>query len=112
MKGIYERTDSEITRRESRIRELEKELSIYKQEEIPYAQITKEIHNQYPDITNLYIGRGASVDSDSLKVNNGIMIVAGSDKPIKESIREKLENWLQIRLNDSTVTVITRTNKY
>ena len=40
------------------------------------------------------------------------MIVAGSDKPIKESIREKLENWLQIRLNDSTVTVITRTNKY
>ena len=112
VKGIYERTDSEITRRESRIRELEKELSIYKQEEIPYARITKEIHNQYPEITNLYIGRGASVDSDSLKVNNGIMIVAGSDKPIKESIREKLENWLQIRLNDSTVTVITRTNKY
>lgn len=109
VKGIYERTDSEITRRENRIRELEKEVSAYKQEEIPYAQITREIHNQYPEIEDLYIGRGAKVKSDSLTVNKGILVVAGSVRPIKESVREKLENWLQIRLNDSTVTVMNRT---
>ena len=35
MKGIYERTDNEISKREARIRELEKELALNKKDEIP-----------------------------------------------------------------------------
>ena len=36
MKGIYERTDSEIAKREARIKELEKALENYKLGEIPF----------------------------------------------------------------------------
>ncbi len=108
VKGIYERTDSEITQREARIRELEKELSSYKQAEIPYAQITKEIHNQFPEIKDLYIGRGAKTDCDSIAVHKETIIVASSEQTIKETLRERLESWLRIRLDDSTVTVINR----
>ena len=108
MQGIYERTDSEIARRESRIRELEKELEQYRLDEIPYAQIAKEIRSQYPDIQDMFIARGAEVKSDSLALSKGIVLVTKSEKPLSESLASRLESWLKIRLGDSTATVISR----
>lgn len=108
VKGIYERTDSEIARRETRIRELEKQLEQYRTGEIPYTQIAKEIHSQYPELKGLFIGRGAEVECDSLKSENGVILVTESEKPLSKAVREKLGNWLKIRLGDSTATVISR----
>ena len=108
VKGIYERTDSEISRRESRIRELEKELEQYRREEIPYTQIAKEINSQYPEIGKLILARGAEVKCDSLNTSKGLVLVTESGKPLNEQTRGKLENWLKIRLGDSTAVVISR----
>ena len=108
VKGIYERTDSEISRRESRIRELEKELEQYRHEEIPYTQIAKEINSQYPEIGKLILARGAEVKCDSLNTSKGLVLVTESGKPLNEQTRGKLENWLKIRLGDSTAVVISR----
>lgn len=108
VKGIYERTDSEISRRESRIRELEKELEQYRREEIPYTQIAKEINSQYPEIGKLILARGAEVKCDSLNISKGLVLVTESGKPLNEQTRGKLENWLKIRLGDSTAVVISR----
>ena len=108
MKSIYARTDSEISKCEARIRELEKELSLYKKGEIPYTQISKEIRSQHPEISNIIIAKGAEVKADSLTAVPGYIVVADSENIIDDSVRGKLEEWLKIRLDDPAVTVITR----
>ena len=121
MKGIYERTDLEINRREAQIKILEDQLREYRSTEIPYTQITQEVRSQYPDIKNLYLTRGASVRTAAapegeeteaaapgLDESRCILIVAETGKPLQSSELERLENWLKIRLNDPSVIVINR----
>lgn len=110
MKGIYERTDLEINRREGQIRILEQELEELRGSEIPYTQITREIQSQYPVIKELALSRGASVSIDSTSHEKKcILVVASTEKPLDKAFVTKLEDWLKIRLNDSTVVVL---NKY
>ncbi len=108
MKGIYERTDSEIAKREARIKELEKALESHKLDEIPYEQIARELHSQYPDIGKMFIARGAEVSCDSLSSSNGLILMTESEKPLSPAAIKKLEDWLKIRLGDSTAVVISR----
>lgn len=109
MKGIYERTDSEIARKEARIHELEKEIAKYKRDNIPYEQIAKEIHSQYPEIGRLFIGRGSEVLCDSITAGTpGLVLITNSEKQLPENDVQKLERWLKIRLGDSTAVVISR----
>ena len=108
MKGIYERTDSEIAKREARIKELEKALENYKLGEIPFEQIAKEIHSQYPQIGKMFIARGAEVRCDSLAPTKGLVLMTESAKPLPADDIRKLESWLKIRLGDSTAVVISK----
>ena len=108
MKGIYERTDSEIAKREARIKELEKALENYKLGEIPFEQIAKEIHSQYPQIEKMFIARGAEVRCDSLASTKGLVLMTESAKPLPADDIRKLESWLKIRLGDSTAVVISK----
>jgi len=106
VKGIYERNDSEINKREIEIRRLETELSRIRKEEIPFVQITREITSQYPEIQDLYLSRGAFVNKDSLSENPCILVVAKTEMELDKQKADKLTDWLRIRLNDSTVTLI------
>lgn len=106
VKGIYERTDLEISRRDARIRELEEEVASYRREEIPYVQISKEIASQYPGIKRLSISRGAEVTLDSLAQKNCILVVVHPDASFNAKDLNTLESWLRVRLADSTVTVV------
>lgn len=108
MKGIYERTDSEISRREKIITELENELAAYKKGEIPYTQITQEIHSQYPDIKDVFIAKGAGVNADSLNTASGVAVIAESEKELSEEDIAKLTNWLKIRLDNNNIIMINR----
>ena len=108
MKGIYERTDSEIAKREAKIKELEKALENYKLGEIPFEQIAKEIHSQYPQIGKMFIARGAEVRCDSLASTKGLVLMTESAKPLPADDIRKLESWLKIRLGDSTAVVISK----
>lgn len=110
VKGIYERTDSEISKREREIARLEDEIAKLKKDEIPYSQITREAVTQYPEIKDLFISRGAEVSSDSLAEKPCVLVVAKSEKQLGEAAREKLADWLKVRLNDTTVVVINKIN--
>ncbi|MCQ2146697.1 MAG: DUF389 domain-containing protein [Bacteroidales bacterium] len=111
MKGIYDRTDAEINRKEMQIRELEAQISAIRSSEIPYVQIAKEVKAQYPDITSISLSEGAEVSVDSLGAQKHIVAIAGSKKALTNEQIDKLSSWLKIRLNDTTVVVINhRTN--
>lgn len=106
VRGIYERTDLEISRRDARIRELEEELSSYRKAEIPFMQISKEISAQYPQIRDMSISRGAEVSVDSLSQKECILVVVRTESEMRKDDMKTLESWLQLRLADSTVTVM------
>ena len=105
LKGIYERTDSEITRREAEIKKLEDELKMLHSSEIPFEQITREAVNQYPSIVSLFVARGAEVTSGNFSRHDGLLAVVKTSEPLDEEQNARLTNWLKIRLNIENVTL-------
>lgn len=111
VRDIYARTDSEIGKRDAQIRMLEMELSKYKQKEIPYTQISREIVSQYPQIKEIYISRGADVITDSLYTKDCILVVAKTQRALGDEAKLRMTEFLKARLNDTTVVVINTFDK-
>lgn len=105
LKGIYERTDNEITRREAEIKKLEDELKLLHASDIPYSQITREAVNQYPELISLFVARGAEVRSSDFKESDGLLAVATTTRPLSDEQKLRLKNWLRIRLGIENVTL-------
>ena len=105
LKGIYERTDNEITRREAEIKKLEDELKLLHASDIPYSQITREAVNQYPELKSLFVARGAEVRSSDFKESDGLLTVATTTRPLSDEQKLRLKNWLRIRLGIENVTL-------
>jgi len=106
VRGIYERADEEIRRKDLQIRALENQLRNAQGKDIPYLQITKEVKTHYPEIRDLYITKGAEVAADSLSMQDRIVVVATTDTPMSADKKRRLTQWMKIRLEDSTVVVI------
>lgn len=111
VRDIYARTDSEIGKRDAQIRMLEMELSKYKQKEIPYTQISREIVSQYPQVKEIYISRGADVTTDSLYSKDCILVVAKTQRALGDGAKLRMTEFLKARLNDTTVVVINALDK-
>ena len=103
VKDIYERTDSEISKREAEIRVLENELTKYRQQEIPYLQISRELTSQFPQVKDIYISRGADINTDSLSTQDCILVVARTERVLDDEDKQKMTDYLKVRLNDTTV---------
>ena len=82
------------------------ELMKYRQEEIPYLQVSREVSSLYPQIRKLTISRGAEVSLDSLNVANRMLVVAESDRVLDQQSLERMTELLKLRLNDTTVLVL------
>ena len=91
-----------------RLVELQKELAAYKNAEIPYEKVTRELKFKYPELEAVSIGRGATVTTDSLDVSKNIVVVTRSSERISDKKIAEIEDWLKIRLEDSTVVVYNR----
>ena len=101
VKDIYERTDSEISKREAEIRVLENELTKYRQQEIPYLQISRELSSQFPQVKDLYISRGADINTDSLAMQDCILVVARTERVLDDESKQKMTD-----LTNSVVTIM------
>ena len=106
VRGIYERTDEEMARKDARILQLEEQVMALKGEEIPYGQLAREIRFRYPAVREVSLGRGASVAADTLGARKQTLVLAGSEQPLPQKDIEEMTQWLKIRLNDSTVVVL------
>ena len=98
VKGIYERTDLEIGRREAEIKRLEKIINEMQQESIPYSQIYKEITSQYPSVSEIFISRGALVKGSDAETSDMGFVIVRTSRPLNLSEKSKLSNWLKIRI--------------
>lgn len=106
VKGIYDKMDSEIGKREEEIRQLKEELRHAKGNDIAYVQITREIISTYPSVKHVRLAQGASVAADSLYAQPCITAIIKCEEPISEEQTAQLSNWLKIRLNTEDISLI------
>ena len=104
-KGIYEKLDSEIEMYEATIDQLTNELQTLKKDELPYLQIANEIAATYPEVKNVYMGKGAFVALDSMKVTPSVVVKVQVDSTFSESAAAQLKRWLQVRLQNDNLHV-------
>ena len=106
VRGIYDRTDEELARKDARILQLEEQLDAIRASELPYGQLAREIRFRYPDVRDVTLSRGAEVPADTLGAESRTLVIAGSEKPIPDADLKEMTDWLKVRLNDTTVVVI------
>ena len=104
-KGIYERLDSEIEKYETTIEQLSQELQAAKKNDLPYLQIANEISATYPSIKHVFMGQGAHVAIDSMKVSSCLMVKVQTDSLMPAASVEQLKKWIQIRLQIDNVQI-------
>lgn len=109
VKGIYEKMDYEIAKRDEEIRRLKEELRASKGKDIPYVQISREVRNSYPSVKELHIAQGAAINSDSLKLNARTIVVASCDSlGLSPEDSARLNEWLKIRLESDNLEFIVK----
>ena len=106
VRGIYDRTDEELARKDARILQLEEQLDAIRASELPYSQLAREIRFRYPDVREVTLSRGAEVPADTLGAESRTLVIAGSEKPLPAADLQEMTDWLKVRLNDTTVVVI------
>ena len=109
VEGIYERMDRQLEAKENEIFSLQAKLDSLNGNLIPYEQITAETIAQYPSVTGLHLSRGATVAADSTR-NDGILAIAYSRERLPAEDLARLENWLRVRLDTPTLTLMTVEN--
>lgn len=130
VRSIYEQNEKRIQSREEVIAGLREELDAYKAKEMPVEMIAKELNAQFGNVTGIVLTRGhraeavtvqapadtsaANAGTDSAKPaapKEEIVAIVNSTSAINNSSIEKIENWLKVRLNVESVTVINKVTK-
>lgn len=108
--GLFERSESEITRRDATILRLREEVDSLRSKTLPSIQIAKELRARYPDIVSeVFLSRGNAASPDSLgvleeKPRTVAIVRTNGGFPPSETAR--LEEWLRIRLEDPTLELL------
>ena len=108
VKGIYDKMDTEIGKRDDEIQRLKEELNIAKGNDIPYVQLTREIINSYPAVKEVHMAQGAKVSADSLVMLPCITVIVKCDTLMNQDEADRLGEWLKIRLDTDDITLIQR----
>jgi uncharacterized hydrophobic protein (TIGR00271 family) len=106
LQSIYERSEAAVKTKEKQIAQLEKELTALKTENIPYAQIARELAITYPALQKITLSTGMQVEVPSGKnIRQLVAVVEWRGTPAAEELKQ-LENFLKVRLNENNITVI------
>ncbi len=105
IQGVYEVLEDQLVKKDSLINSLRQQVNSLGGREIPYSQVAKEVSIQWPDIKEIFISRGASVTTDSLDTSFRTLAIITADPPVSKEQTNRLEQWLKVRLSDTTVVV-------
>lgn len=108
IKDIFQNNEQQLQQREARIKSLEAELAAYKEAELPFAQLAKEVCSQYPSVANVTLTQGKSVVSLTGEQLPEIVVLLRlvEGRILSPAERKHLQDWLCIRLDKECVTVL------
>lgn len=98
---FIQKYDADIAGRDARIRELEEELRQVHQSDFDYAQLAREIGEQFPGVREFTLARGASVWPGRDSVVQGIVVTALVDSTFTEG--EGFRRWFKVRLGSDVI---------
>ncbi len=106
LRGLFERTDLEIGKKDELIKALQVELDSIKSKEIPYEQITKEIQAQHPEIVSLTLARGEEISTAPYASKDQFVAIIKWTNELSQEEVEKLQDWLAVRLEVSNIKIV------
>ncbi len=106
VRSIYNRADEEMARKDARIQQLEDQILNMRAQDIPFGQLAREIRFRYPAVKDVTLTRGASVPADTLGAVPKFLVIARTGGRMNAKEIEEMNDWLKIRLNDTTVVVM------
>ena len=111
VKSIYERMDTEVSRRDAEIRRLRGLLDASKEADLPYTQLAREIGGIFPSVYSVVIARGATVTADSKEPLPCISVIVRPDSLLSPAETIQLTEWLRIRLASDAVVLMQQCNE-
>lgn len=106
VKGIYEQTDKQLKKLNDSIVKLGKWLEEYKEKEIPVDNIAKELFTQYPNIIEVSLSSGSSIQVSENVATEQIIAFITTEKPMPDENHDRIERWLKVRLKNENVLVV------
>ena len=109
VKSIYDKMDTEVSRRDAEIIRLRQQLAASAKEELPYVQLAREIMGIYPAVKDVVLARGATVSADSLVALPSLSVIVRPDSTLSSVELTQLTEWLRVRLaTDAEVIILQR----
>ena len=79
VKSIYDRMDTEVSRRDAEITRLRQQLRDTEKDDLPYVQLAREIMGIHPSVQEVTLARGATISADSLEAVPCLSVVIPRD---------------------------------
>ena len=111
IRGIIDGHNREIETLAGKVDSLTNEIEIRKSQQLPSALLTREIAAQYSGIREVTLTRGERTDAVDGEQQSAVVAIVRSALPLKDTERDRIQNWLRVRLGIEDVTVIVSTEK-
>ena len=105
-RGILDGHNRQVEALQSQVDSLSTTIDFLRAVQLPSALITREIAAQYAGVQQVTLTRGESVAAESGSTHPAIVAIIQSTIPLKEAERERIQQWLRVRLAIDDVTVI------
>ncbi len=108
IRSMIDSHNDEIRRLTGQVDSLSTAIEFYKAQQLPSELITREIAAQYDGVTEVTLTRGQRVKTADGKAAAAIVAIVRSTQPLQDDERERIEQWLRVRLGIDDVTVINK----
>ena len=106
IRSMIDSHNDEIRRLTGQVDSLSTAIEFYKAQQLPSELITREIAAQYDGVTEVTLTRGQRVGAANGKASPAIVAIVHRAQPLQDAERERIEQWLRVRLGIEDVTVI------
>lgn len=106
VRDIYQRSENLLQQRDSTISVLREEIKQYRNAESDYPQLAEEIRSQYEGVEDVSITKGLTMPLQGTQ-HDQVLVLLKTASSFNRADLTKIQNWLQVRLKNKEVKVIT-----
>ena len=92
--------------RDDSIKALLTQLAYYKEQELPAAQLAAELQTQLPEITRVTLAKGTELVDNMVITDKQVVVVIHCTKVPTNEEKQRVLDWLQVRLQTKNVEMI------
>ena len=112
IRGILDGHNRQVEALQGQVDSLSATIDFLRAGQLPSELITREIAAQYAGVQEVTLTRGESVTAESGSTESGsthpaVVAIIRSAVPLSEAERERIRQWLRVRLSVEDVTIIT-----